>query len=357
MVRRMMFLVVLFTWGMSACSPRIANSTTSLPSDYLPPSPTPSLSVQSMETLYPSSTLDPTLWTEYRIASDLIQSEILHISQSSNGILWFADDRDLLSFDGENWQVYLDKNALGNIRITDLAIAPDGDLWLGTRANGVLRYDGEKLTAYSTDAGLISKEIEAIAVNPDGIVWTGSRVGLSRYENGQWRSIKFPMSIYNDYVNHLLVTSEEIVWIGTQKDLISYHEGKWKFQWSGSEISCITTALDGSIWAGTVGPDLVHIVNEKSISYSNVELGRYPPVGIAITSSGIVWIASWGGYRIARFDGEKWTTWDGKDLTNSKDTPNYYPPPSAMIFTMAQSKDGALWFGTAYGVYRFVPKY
>jgi ligand-binding sensor domain-containing protein len=54
-----------------------------------------------------------------------------------------------------------------------------------------------------------------------------------------------------------------------------------------------------------------------------------------------VWAGTWGG-GVARFDGERWT-----NLTTADGLADN------VVYSIAQDRDGVLWFGTAAGVSRF----
>jgi ligand-binding sensor domain-containing protein len=311
---------------------------------------------QGIEAFYSAPTHNPKEWNVYWIASDLIQGEIHFIAESAKGKMWFAGIGGLVSFDGDNWAVHLNQDDLKGKKISALATSPGENLWVGTDSDGILRFDGEKWITYTIENGLLDNHVNSLAATEDGIVWAGSRSGLSRFEKEQWTIHQYPLYLSGAYMDEMVIGSDGVVLIGAHHMLIRYNNKEWDSLWSGSQVSCITTAQDGSVWFGTVDAGIIHLIGEEIIPYKNLEFERFPPDGIAITSDNVVRIASWGGYQIAHYDGNVWRTLDGEDITRPEYDDYYGGYTGGMIFTMFKSKDGALWLGTARGVYRFIPE-
>ncbi len=65
------------------------------------------------------------------------------------------------------------------LSVLSIAQGHDGDLWVGTFADGVFRLrDGRPLRRYSQGEGVPSGHVRAIAVDDAGIVWAGTRRGV-----------------------------------------------------------------------------------------------------------------------------------------------------------------------------------
>jgi ligand-binding sensor domain-containing protein len=54
-----------------------------------------------------------------------------------------------------------------------------GAYWFGTN-RGISRYDGDTFTNYDSTKGLPGNHVYAIAVAADGDVWVGTRDGVAR---------------------------------------------------------------------------------------------------------------------------------------------------------------------------------
>src|SRR5688572_23347043 len=55
--------------------------------------------------------------------------------------------------------------------LTDLAVVPNGTVWLGTFQDGLYRFEGGSWTHYTTTEGLIDNVIVGLAVDPQNNLW------------------------------------------------------------------------------------------------------------------------------------------------------------------------------------------
>ncbi|MEA2009144.1 MAG: two-component regulator propeller domain-containing protein, partial [Actinomycetota bacterium] len=125
---------------------------------------------------------------------------------SANGTLWVASWEELLSYDGDTWVRFTDADGLPSGMINSVAVAPNGDVWVGTAdefegdaAGGVARFDGDAWNVFDGTDGLLENAVTALAIGSDGIVWTvhGSATdldsaeesapgGISRFDGTTW---------------------------------------------------------------------------------------------------------------------------------------------------------------------------
>ena len=120
---------------------------------------------------------------------------------------------------------------LSSDRITDLALAADGTVWVGTN-NGLDRFRGalsdaagsyaiaeEDWRTYGIHDGLPTNEINALAVDAAGNIWVGTEEGLARINSrGEWE-FTFTTSnsglIDNRVKSLFFDEGEGELWIGT----------------------------------------------------------------------------------------------------------------------------------------------
>ena len=128
------------------------------------------------------------------------------IAVASDGTLWIASWEELLRYDGTRWDRFVAADGLPAGAINSVAVAPNGDIWVGTTddfegeaAGGVARFDGDHWNTFDEGDGLYANAVTAMTVGPDGIVWTvhagtdaratsTERVtgGLSRFDGETW---------------------------------------------------------------------------------------------------------------------------------------------------------------------------
>jgi hypothetical protein len=125
---------------------------------------------------------------------------------ASDGTLWAAAWEELLAFDGDSWDRFTANDGLPSGGINSVAVAPNGDVWIGTTddfegdpSGGVARFDGESWTVFDETDGLHEMSVSALTVGPDGTVWTVHRDtsdlgnggepatgGISRFDGATW---------------------------------------------------------------------------------------------------------------------------------------------------------------------------
>lgn len=169
----------------------------------------------------------------------LSHNSIRSIFQDSAGMMWFGTENGLNSYDGYDFNVYLDKNLPTAQWITAIAEDRAGNLWLGTNSSGILKfnkYSGtfEHHLHHPEDPDtLCSNEVTAIyASSHQGTeyLWVGTRQGLSRmtiFPNGRvsFKNYHHPQqgaSLPGDKIwtlTEISLQGEKSLWIGTDNGL------------------------------------------------------------------------------------------------------------------------------------------
>jgi hypothetical protein len=100
------------------------------------------------------------------------------IDVASDGTLWIASWEELLAYDGDEWARFTTADGLPSGAINSVAVAPNGEVWVGTIENhegessgGVARFNGDAWTTFDETDGLYASAVTALAIGPDGSVW------------------------------------------------------------------------------------------------------------------------------------------------------------------------------------------
>ncbi len=127
---------------------------------------------------------------------------------ASDGTFWIASWEELLRYDGFTWDRFTAADGLPPGAISSVAVAPNGDVWVGTTddfegepAGGVARFDGDVWTVFDEGAGLYANAVAALDVATDGTVWAVHSAidapatsteratgGISRFDSAAWSS-------------------------------------------------------------------------------------------------------------------------------------------------------------------------
>jgi ligand-binding sensor domain-containing protein/two-component sensor histidine kinase len=122
----------------------------------------------------------------------------------------------------------------GDLRIRSLMTSENGDIWAGTRFNGLLRlrcddeYAHCATQSYSISEGLVSNWITAIAEDRYGNIWVGSASGIDKLIPKDDGYFVFPFSRVNGYyanIRHLAMHPDGSLWVGHNEGVARITDG------------------------------------------------------------------------------------------------------------------------------------
>lgn len=130
----------------------------------------------------------------------------------------------------DTWQTFTRQDGLASNHVDDLALAPDGSLWVATEpelddvgdtiGGGVSRRDRDGTWQTFTAAdGLLDDWASRVAVTADGSAWFGSLDGLSRLApDGTWSTLPTDGAVLS-----LAPGLAGDLWIGTSDGAVRHH--------------------------------------------------------------------------------------------------------------------------------------
>jgi ligand-binding sensor domain-containing protein len=100
--------------------------------------------------------------------------------------------------------------------IRDVAVDPDGTIWLATGA-GVASFNGTAFTVYTaaSNPGLANDDVYAIAVMSNGDVWAGTDFGASRLSAGAWTTFTTADGLGDNEVKNIKQAPNGDIWLAT----------------------------------------------------------------------------------------------------------------------------------------------
>jgi len=228
--------------------------------------------------------------------------------KGGDNFLWITTDQGLVRLDKntENINFYNSANAgLPSNDLRSLAVDSSGNIWVGTRYNGIGLFDGENCIVYNSEnSGLpFDQHNYDIEIDNNGIIWISSCMFLSRFDGTNW---------------------------------FSCYTGDFRDAYN--QIWDITFDRDGNVWVGAswgVGK----FDGEKVVTYSEI---IYDVRAIAFDSDNTVWIGT-HKYGLVSYDGESWNTF----------TTENSGLPSNDIYALEFDSQENLWVGTINGLVKF----
>lgn len=161
-----------------------------------------------------------------------------------------------------------------SVKVTDLFVADDGGLWIGTMSSGMYSADAQALLKGSSRAfiqhveGSRDLHIKSIIEDKNKTLWFATNQGLAYQSNEQ--SLRFiernprnPNSLISDEVDALFIDNSGVFWIGTFAGIS---------KWNTFSRYFTNVDADGSPNASLSGPDVTGIdtINNDKILVSNL---------------------------------------------------------------------------------------
>lgn len=108
---------------------------------------------------------------------DPISDFIRRIHQDKQGDLWLGTNGDgVVRYDGKFFDFFSLNQGFGGTAVREILEDQAGNLWFGTNG-GVSKYDGKTFTNYTEKNGLISNDVWSMEIDKAGIIWIGTLEG------------------------------------------------------------------------------------------------------------------------------------------------------------------------------------
>lgn len=273
--------------------------------------------------------------------SNYVQQGTRSIFSDSEGNLWLGTETEGL--------IRLTRRTLGSLAtelgrdLTGLfAIAqqPDGTIWFtGTHLRGMKGDNIRTVSAVSDKTPFPT--IQTLAIDPDGNLFAGGRLGLYRLEGDRLRP--FP-ALSDRHVQSLFFDKNGVLWIGTETGLVVMSDDKLSFidEASGlpaNSVHFITQTSDGVIWIGTKNG--IAKVDNATLEMVRVDenLIGYFVRDILEAADGSMWIGTYGGGLKRIKDGQV------SSVSRANGLPNNF------ISKILVADDGKFWILSNFGIF------
>lgn len=219
---------------------------------------------------------------------------------TENGLLYYDDNTcDTIFFDTDNSE--LPENG-----ILSVFADANGDLWIGTKNNGVVKYDGTDYTFYNQSNSGLPNDQYNVKIKGDnlGNIWIASYNSMAKFDGAEWQT-----------------------WV------------------TGSEISSWSVIVDFDITDNNIvwlcsADGIGKIENNEYVLVSTVGSGLISSTGsLSIDEEGVVWvsIANNGIYK-----------YENSEFVNYTTTSSYLPTNN--VLSIDFDENGKMWLGTDIGL-------
>ncbi len=304
----------------------------------------------------------------------------------SNGNLWIGSTGSLCRRNALGFTSFPMPDAYANSKIFDLAEDKEGNIWLALAGEGLLKYDGDKFLPFKVKDGLPNEYLRSIAVAPNGDLWVGSREGIALIKDGAIRKPPFPelekvsiadilftlsgktivctfgdgVFIIEDNEIHQFTVSDGLpsnmircvielpngeLWFGAKEGLTKLENGKFSvFRESQglpySNVKSLGKDREGNLWIGTDGKGVLMQAGRSFTSYSTKD-GLHSDLAMDIckTDTGSLVFGSYDS-GLAVYNGTEFIEYAYNDKL-----------PGSTVWVLESDEQGNLWAGTSQGLY------
>ncbi len=257
---------------------------------------------------------------------------------------------------------------------TDMAVAPDGAVWVTTRSGYVTRFAAgdQKRTTYSYFNGLPEVTFNAIAIGADGSVWIGTDDGAGYFNGSAWAvyTTTNKTGWGENRVEDIAIASDGAVWFANYLNGVSRYTpntGIWEMDvisetllTSDYDIDAIQVSPSGSIWFFsntsiyqlTPSPESAWIIHKQD-RYNGVgDVTAIDSQSAIVINDNEIWLIGSDDEMISVVElnpsDQKWNTY------------NYATTGGAMygdaVTSLAIAPDNSIWIGfRKKGAMHFIP--
>ncbi len=198
-----------------------------------------------------------------------------------------------------------------NIRAKYVYVDRDGDLWLGSGGDGLIRLKNRIVRTFTTDDGLGSNVTMAVLPATGGKLWVGGSCGgLSLFDGHRFRIYGEKDGLINTCVYALAEDRNKNLWIGTYGGgLFRFRDGRFTQYLKPvglptDAVLGILPASDGSLWLLTPSDGVSRMRDEHFRNYTTADgLSSNHPGNLYQDRRGVIWVGTPGG--IDRLAGDR----------------------------------------------------
>jgi ligand-binding sensor domain-containing protein/signal transduction histidine kinase len=242
-------------------------------------------------------------------------------------------------------QVWVTENGLPQNTVQTIVQTRDGYLWIGTQ-EGLARFDGLNFTVFDKEntPAFKSNDIRFLYEDQQSRLWISTSYGLVCRHNGQFASFTVNEGLPDNSIGPIVEDSSGKIWIGTAGGLTRFENGNFKTLTveqglSRNLIQTLCARADGTVLVGT-SAGVQSLSGDRFVSWTT--LPNVPAANItsiAESKNGHLWFGTLDGLYGVEREGT---------------TPVAVTLPNSRVSAVRVDREGALWVATAGGTARFL---
>jgi ligand-binding sensor domain-containing protein len=156
-------------------------------------------------------------WKKYGKSEGLVSDKIQALLVDKNGHIWIATDKGISVYGNGKWTTHSMKNGMSWNDTKAFGLDKrTGTVWAAAGEKDVNSFDGKTWNVYMD----IAQGINSIMVDSRGRVWFGSATGLIKFNGDDWINDVKKLGVPAAQVNQMLSDEEGNLWYGMESGVI-----------------------------------------------------------------------------------------------------------------------------------------
>ena len=156
-------------------------------------------------------------WKTFLTKDGLASNKIQALLADGKGNVWFGTDKGISVYNGAKWTTYTMKNGMSWNDTKALGCDPrQGTIWAAVGDKDVNSFDGAKWNVFMD----IQSGITSIMVDSQGRVWFGSATGLVKFNGEEWISDAKQLGVPAAQVKQMYCDGDGNLWFAMENGVV-----------------------------------------------------------------------------------------------------------------------------------------
>ncbi len=214
----------------------------------------------------------------------ILSDTVLSLGIDKSNIKYLGTAKGLSILNGTKWDQFfgrLGEEILAKYKISAIAIASSGSVYVSTRGGGISRFHYADAVSGATTlnlpwaGGLNSDVVFTVMIVNGTQQWYGTDSGVafhtSEFTKSDWTSYSRADGLVCDTVYSIAKDQSGTMWFGTHRGVSKFNGTVWvnfttKNGLVANKVNTIAVDLDGSVWFGTDN-GISHFITDKWVNY------------------------------------------------------------------------------------------
>ncbi len=196
-------------------------------------------------------------FTRYSIKRDQNSNLVSFLYEDFEHNLWIGTYSGLFKYRGNPFTSYGIHDGLTSNFIFGITRDSKNNLWVGSQGGGLYLYEDGYFSQYNNENGLDANAVNMIYEYSPGTLWLGTDKGLTIYDGKKFtRQQNDTSSAWKEVINAIYKDSKNNIWLGSKGKIFKYDGVKFTYYpLIGLSDKCdVWTFVEdkkGTIWAGS----------------------------------------------------------------------------------------------------------